>query len=108
MSAINSNLRKFRKNLDLNQSDMADIIEVSVSNYRRYENGELSIPSDKLEILIEKYDLNLNWLFTGTGEMFLKNKKGVISEKTVDYTADDDKLYEVVDELLTLLKNRRK
>ncbi len=44
---------------------MAEIMGTSLRQYRRYESGEIPIPSDKLRPLVKYYHLNLNWLFTG-------------------------------------------
>jgi len=87
MNAIDNRLREFRKLLGFTQKEIAAEIDVSLSSYRRYENGKLPIPSDKIEILVSKYELNANWLFTGRGTMQLK--QGELSEPIRDSAESD-------------------
>ena len=75
MNYLHTNLRKFRKSLGFTQQEIANEMSVSLSSYRRYENGELPIPSDKIEILVLTYELNATWLFTGRGQMRLEQRK---------------------------------
>lgn len=67
MSGLPSRIKSFRLHLNLTQTEMAEIMGSSSRQYRRYESGEIPIPSDKLLPLVEQYHLNLNWLFTGEG-----------------------------------------
>jgi len=67
MSGLASRLKSFRLYLNLTQSELAGIIKTSSRQYRRYESGEIPIPTDKLLPLVKQHHLNVNWLFTGEG-----------------------------------------
>lgn len=69
MTAIYHQLKSFRHALGLTQARMAGVMDVSLRQYRRYEAGEISIPSEKLVPLAVSHHLDLNWLFTGEGSM---------------------------------------
>jgi len=59
---------------------MADLVESSLRQYRRYESGEISIPSEKLVPLAVSHNLDLNWLFTGEGTM-LRSRRADTGEE---------------------------
>ena len=80
MSDIHTRLKSFRQTLELTQSQMADLVESSLRQYRRYESGEISIPSEKLVPLAVSHNLDLNWLFTGEGTM-LRSRRADTGEE---------------------------
>jgi transcriptional regulator with XRE-family HTH domain len=66
--AILPRLVKFRENIGLNKSAMAERIEVEVRAYGFYELGRRKLPPDAL-VALSRLGLNLNWLFTGEEKM---------------------------------------
>lgn len=69
MTGIHHRLKAFRHALGLTQAQMAELMDSSLRQYRRYESGEFSIPSEHLVPLAVSHQLDLNWLFTGEGQM---------------------------------------
>lgn len=58
--------------LGLSYTEMAEELGVSDSRVRDIVKGRAkSIPPEIQVILIERYNVNLNWLITGRGEMFI-------------------------------------
>lgn len=42
---------------------------------QNYESGERNISNDIIMMLNEKFNINIHWLYTGNGSMFLEEKK---------------------------------
>lgn len=67
---VGHRLKQVRIALGLTQSQMAEILGVKQGTYSPYEkNG--SIPSDKLELLKYKKNVNIDWVLFMNGSMFL-------------------------------------
>jgi len=51
---------------------MATAFDINVNSYYNIENDKTKGISDKIKIiLVDKYDVNINWLLTGNGSMFI-------------------------------------
>lgn len=68
---ISKTLKRFRKDFNLNQADLAKILDISPRQYSRYEAGDVPLSSDKIQTLIHKFRVNPVWLLTESGEMYL-------------------------------------
>lgn len=64
-------LRQARKSLGITQQAMADKIGIQRPSYNQIENGRAGIADDTQSVLAE-LNINLNWIITGKGDMFLK------------------------------------
>jgi len=64
-------LNQVRKSLDRTLSQMSELSGFSISAIAEMENGKNNPNHDYLLLLAERFNLNLNWLFTGKGAMFL-------------------------------------
>ena len=53
-------IRELREDNDLNQSQIAEIINVSQSTYSRYESGYLDVPSEVLIALSKYYNVSVD------------------------------------------------
>ena len=62
-------IRDLREDHDLNQTQLAKMLNVSQSTYSRYENGQLDIPSEILIALSRYYNVSVDYL------LGLKNEK---------------------------------
>ena len=61
-----------RKALGHTQETFSPILSVSKPTLVRYEAGERRPDSDILEVLAREYNVDMNWLVTGEGDMFVK------------------------------------
>lgn len=69
MTALAQHLREIRESFLLSPQEMAEIMGTSLRQYMRYESDECAIPSHQITRLKRKMDLDLNWLFTGQGDL---------------------------------------
>ncbi len=65
-----NNLKAARQKLGLSQKEMADKINIQQAQYSRYEIGT-SPSTEILEKLIKQFNININYLLTGEGSMFI-------------------------------------
>lgn len=68
---IEQRLKEIRNSVGLSQKDFGAIMGIAQTSYANYENGRSSIPASLLEALSLKLNLNLNWLITGEGSMYI-------------------------------------
>jgi transcriptional regulator with XRE-family HTH domain len=66
-NSVQNRLKMFREVLGLSQKAMADNLDISQRTYANYELDRVP-PAPILEKLVQN-GLNLNWLFTGIGDM---------------------------------------
>jgi len=77
---ITTRLKQLRDALGLNKNQLAVKLGIDNGNISRYESGKVKPNSDFYELLIKKFDnINLTWLISGEGEMFLQ--KTVMPDK---------------------------
>ncbi len=83
MTLKNAGLRfkEIRKKKKMTQTEFAELLGTTQRNISKYENEKLEIP-DKIKAELIKIGVDINWLLTGEGEMFLKKEpvKSEISE----------------------------
>jgi len=65
-------LHEVRKFLQLTQNELAKKLEINARAYLNYEQGTNKPTFDLLTKLYKTYNVNLNWLIVGEGEMFIK------------------------------------
>ena len=63
---INKRLRQLRVQAGMTQQQTADLLDVSISTYGRYERSDISIGIDKLCMLADFYKVSMNYLLKGT------------------------------------------
>ena len=105
---IGKRLKRIRKELGLTQKEFATSIEISEATLRRYESGQNFPDAEVLERIADKYGVNIHWLITGKGPMFLKDSyKNIDSELLEILTSlspeHQRKLMEVLGELSDVL-----
>lgn len=62
---IGNRLREARKNMNIDKSEIARILDVGEEHYRKLEAGSTGISVDKLLILYQKYGIDPTYLITG-------------------------------------------
>lgn len=104
-------LKKIRKEHNLNQDQMAEILFTTQGNYSQFENNN-RIPSlDIIKRLVEKFNLDANWLLSSTQDQtnnfmdnsscqiaFLKTEKFYLGS---DYIEDLNKKLDLLIDLLS-------
>ncbi len=59
-------LRDLREDLDLTQTDIADLLHIQQTVYSRYERGYQNIPLEHLLTLADYYNVSLDYVFERT------------------------------------------
>jgi len=69
---LDERLKKLRKKLDLTQREFAEKLHIKQNTVATYEMGRI-IPSDSVIAgICREFNVNEEWLRTGTGEMFIE------------------------------------
>jgi len=96
---IGLRMKAFRNALDITQKELCNTDSISQGNYTRIEKGQLYPKVDFLFYLHKNFSLNIHWLLTGKGEMFLggmgerdvfSNWKSAFSERYPGIPLNDD------------------
>jgi len=66
-------LKKLRKELGFSQDKISAELNVPQTTYSNWERGRNEPPLEVLSTFCERYNINLNWLLTGQGEMFFSS-----------------------------------
>lgn len=69
-------LKLIRQHFRLTQAEFAQRYNIKQQSISKYEKGTLSIPDD-LKINLLKNGVNIHWLLTGEGEMFVNSAQGL-------------------------------
>ncbi len=97
ISNINDRVKFIRKNLNLTQTEFGEKINRSLRAIQNYENGDRSINGDLLLNLQEKFNVNIHWLRTGEGSMFLSDKREESNQQGVRVFPTEKDKYDYVE-----------
>lgn len=79
---LGARIKTLRKKLKINQSTLAKNLGVKPSAVSQMESGGIKPSVDTLITLARICDVNLHWIITGFGPMFMEEtKKGEKSKK---------------------------
>ncbi len=87
---IEDRLKAIRKKSKLNQRNFAKKLSTSYGTLQTYEQGKVKVPHPFLEILIKIFKININWLLTGQGEMFINDNEIKIENNNSSNEAIED------------------
>lgn len=73
-------LKEIREDKDLNQQEIAKILNTTQQQYSKYELGIQLIPIDRLNILADFYNTSIDYLVGRTDERH-PYKKSLLSKK---------------------------
>lgn len=79
---LNENLRKCRNKLGLSQGNMSSQLGIAQVQYGTYERGTRKPSADILEKLVKEFNININYLLTGEGSMFITPE---LSKETLQF-----------------------
>ncbi len=100
-------ITKIRKTLNLSQLNFAKQLKTTNVTINRYEKGVMNPSSDFYEKLVTVFNVNVNYLLTGTGEMFI-GTSGVTASDEAESAGQSDKdkrIRELEQELSTVKKS---
>ena len=103
---METRIKKIRKELDLTQQEFAERIGVKMNTVATYEMGR-STPSDSaLSLICREFNVNEEWLRSGTGEMFKASPTEVLDALAEEYglTHED---YVLVEKFVNLKAEKR-
>ena len=72
MNTQGERLKLIRKQLGLTQSELGEKLGMSKQYYSKAENNIIVLNNDKLVALGGYFNVNLNYILLGNGEMFIK------------------------------------
>jgi DNA-binding XRE family transcriptional regulator len=79
---VGDRLKVVRNGLNMrNQSQFAEILGVTQTTLSKYEKGTSDIP-DEIKIKLSTFGINLHWLLTGEGAIFIEGKNQFHQELT--------------------------
>lgn len=74
---IGKRIKELKVCLNLTSSELAEKLGIPVRTIGSYEREEAQPGPRFLSALIENYHVNINWLLSGKGNMFISPKTGV-------------------------------
>lgn len=93
-------LVKFREKFDFSQNKFAKEIGSHQPFIAKVEKGETTLPIHYLKYLRQKYNLNLDWYFTGKGKMIIdEDEKSTLISDLSTIKKDYDDLWKQFDEM---------
>ena len=108
MDAINERFIKLRKACKKNQTDFANILGISRSGVGDIETGRRNVTEKHLLMLKhwDEYNVNIEWLRTGVGEMFLPTETDTLERIRQEYHLTDPQ-FRLVSNFLRLPENEK-
>lgn len=104
-----SNIEKILESLGIPQSEMANKLGMSRQQLNNIVNGRGKFTYEQLADLHSKYNVNLNFLITGKGEMYCSEHIFDQQENETDikanYACKTDKLTKREEEIMSLMLN---
>ena len=70
---IGTRMRQIRKALGFTQNKIVSYFEIGRANYSRIEKGEIFPGATILSILSAQFNVSLDWVITGVGDMFVED-----------------------------------
>jgi len=81
--------KELRKQLGFSQEKFSKELGVAQNTFSKWETGRNEPPLEVLSTFCEKYNINLNWLLTGQGEMFFNPVTASITlDRPTNYLKD--------------------
>ena len=92
---VNERLRQIRQKIGLTQAEFSLKFGIPQSTYAKYEKSTRSIPYE-LMISLSQIGINLNWLLTGEGPMYLGGGEGKdLPPESAEFKTPSGKSYPV-------------
>lgn len=108
MDAVNERFIELRKACKKNQSDFAKVLGLSRSGVCAIETGQRKVTDKHLVMLSnwDEYHVNIDWLRTGNGEMFLPTETDTLESIRKEYHLTETQ-FKFVSNFLRLPENEK-
>jgi transcriptional regulator with XRE-family HTH domain len=74
---IGQRIKQIKVSLNMTSAEMAEKLGIPVRTIGSYERDEAQPGAKFFTLLIETFQINVNWLLTGEGNMFMTSKREV-------------------------------
>lgn len=94
---MKNRIKLLRKSLKLSQTDFANSLGLTMRAIQKWEAGSVEVKLSSLKLLEQVFNINIDWLINGKGEMFLKpsnNRYDFLLKMLDDFS--DEELDEVI------------
>lgn len=100
---MSNKLEVVRTAVELNKQEFCKKLEITYQTYQNYLNGR-DISTDVAIHLNKKFNININWLLTSSGEMFNTDKNEIernkeVNEPRAEYNSIENILIEDIKKL---------
>lgn len=102
--SIQQRFTELRKSLKMTQKEMAEALDKTYIMIQNYEKGRRAITDGVLLNLQEKFNVNIDWMRTGVGSIFLSDNEKKADSGVVSIASS----YNVPERLLILLSKLKK
>lgn len=99
---MNERLKELRKKIGVTQQEFADKLGLKRNTVATYEIGKAT-PSDRvISDICSKYNVNEDWIRSGTGDMFRKpsDEIGYYVEDLLEYKGGGNPFYDMIIEMM--------
>lgn len=86
-NSVNERIKVLRNVLGISQQDLANAIETTVTSISRIEQGHSEPRTSTLQKIAKQYNVSMNWLLKGEGEMLLPGVS--IKEEPIENWKDE-------------------
>lgn len=97
---IGSRLRLIRDSLGYTQEQIVTYFDIGRANYSRMEKGEISPGPTVLSTLKSEFNVSLDWLVTGIGDMFNRSSQG--KPEKLDFGPDAQEVWDLLEHMIKL------
>ena len=108
MDAINIRFKEMRKTCKKTQAEFGKVLGISSSGVADIETGRRNVTEKHLIMLSnwDEYNVNIDWLRTGSGEMFLPTETDTLEKIRQEYSLTDQQ-FKFVSNFLRLPENEK-
>lgn len=108
MDAINIRFKEMRKACKKTQIELGKVLGISSSGVADIETGRRNVTEKHLIMLSnwDEYNVNIDWLRTGNGEMFLPSETDTLEKIRQEYRLTDQQ-FKFVSNFLRLPENEK-
>lgn len=88
METLTDRLKILRKTLNLTLKNFGESIGLKTGSYNDIEKGRCTLTERNKNLICETFNVNIVWLETGQGDMFLKDDTDIINKLAIKYNLD--------------------